>query len=112
MSSEYHLIHYSLLNIKLKGLASVSIEGVQHDHNFDTLLFLTDFPICGVVGTLVLINIINMIPEDDILCLLLIQAIKDDEERRNLFRESLTIAERRLRSGKIRRGALLPMANG
>ena len=49
-----------------------------------------------------------MIPEDDILCLLLIQAIKDDEERKNLFRESLTIAERRLRSGKIRRGALLP----
>jgi hypothetical protein len=72
------------------------------------LLFLAERPICGVVATLVLINIINMIPEDDILCLLLIQAIKDDKERKNLFRELLTIAERRLRSGKIRRGALLP----
>ena len=85
MSSEYHLIHYTLLNIKIKGLASVSIEGVQHDHNFDRLLFLTDFPIYGVVWTLVLINIIIMIPEDDILCLLLIQAIKEDEERLKLI---------------------------
>jgi hypothetical protein len=52
------------------------------------LIFLTERPICGVVRTLLLINIINMIPEDDILCLILIQAIKEDE-RKNLFKKSL-----------------------
>ena len=52
-----------------------------------------------------------MADEIEELCLLSLILLCDEEDRNTSFKQSLCLADRRKRSGKIRRGALQPVAN-